>query len=102
MNRVSFANSINFNVPIQQIILEYFDELMSLYDLICECTNFRIDGNVCDSQSISFNMTFENKDTARSIHNTIDNTTICRYSKQFTCNTQHDINSNVLNVRLVG
>lgn len=101
MNRVSFANNINFNVPIHQIIMDYFDELMTLYDLVCGYTNFKIEGNVGETSAISFNMIFDTRGVAESVSNMINNRIIYKYNRNFTCNTQHDINDNVLNVRLV-
>lgn len=100
MSRVSFASNIDFNVPIEHAIMGYFDELMTLYDLVCEYTSFKIEGTICDMESISFNMIFDTKAIAEDVSGKLNNKSISKYNRDFVCNTQHD-SSNVLKVRLV-
>lgn len=88
VDRICFTKNINGNISLEEIIKEYFDEVMALYDLIGVYNNFSIEGSI-ENAKIRFDITFNSKKDATFIFSVVNGCVINKYNKLFKCNVQH-------------
>ena len=89
MDRIDFTHKVKSNVSIEQIVRYYFDEIMSLYDVLGEYNDFNIQGNFSDA--ITFNVKFKTKREALTLMKANSNPrTINIYDRQFNWSFEHN------------
>lgn len=91
MGRVEFTKDIEYHRPFDDTILEFFDEIMVLYDLIYEYKDINIKTN--DSNGfMAFTIVFESGESAEKVFNIIDSRYINKFNKVFESKAQHSSN----------
>ena len=99
MNRIDFTQSLKSNISIEQIIKNHFDELMSIYNVLGEYGNIKIEGEF-EEGAISFELKFKSKKDALVLYESVKNDrTVNIYDRQFTWCFEH--NGKVILVKLV-
>lgn len=93
MDRIEFNNSLNADQP-----LEYFDELMSCYDLVSYYDMLHVDNYTpIDNNSILFTISITSDTPVEKVKGILDSTIIDKYNKVFRINSTI-IDYNKLNV----
>lgn len=98
MERVEFTKDIKYHTPFDDAILEYFDEIMVLYDLVYEYRDISI--STKDNNGLmAFTIVFESDDAANKVFPIIDSREIYKFNKIFESKVQH--NNNEIYVEIV-
>lgn len=97
MDRIRFVNSLDCSSDLN----EYFDEIMSMYNVINTCTDFsnKVSYNKKPDNSIMFNLHLKDYNSALKLKNDIDRVEVSNYYKQmYRLNINQ--NNNVLHISL--
>jgi len=99
MDRIDFTKSINANISIEQVVVNYFDEIMGIYNVLGEYSNFKLKGTFGED-GVSFELRFRKKKDAETLYDSIKSLkSIEIYDRQFNWNFEH--NGKVILVNLV-
>lgn len=101
MDRVEFIQSIpndNDNEILKNVILQYFDEVMLLYNLVGTCEDTSITKIDSDYSVASFSVIFKTESEAYKMHTIIDQVIITCYGKKYVINT--NINKKTVEINM--
>ena len=98
MGRVKFTKDIKYHTPFDDAILDYFDEIMILYDLVYEYKDINISTKDSDGL-MAFTIVFESNDIASKVFPIINSRKIYKFNKVFESRAQH--NNNEIYVEII-
>lgn len=92
MDRVEFVQSIpdsNDHETLKELILNYFNEVMLLYNLVGTCEDTSITKTDSDCCVASFSVVFKTESEACKMHNIMNQFIITCYNKKYIIHTKY-------------